>query len=89
MNRVFVWSGLFLAFAVALRTGSHALSADSTAAQKMAAYVETIPGTDTKFELLPIPGGTFTMGSPDNEPNRRAERSAARSDVEAVLDGKD
>src|SRR5439155_9329392 len=23
-----------------------------------------------KFELLPIPGGTFTMGSPANEPNR-------------------
>ena len=26
-------------------------------------YVETIPGTNVKFEMVPIPGGTFRMGS--------------------------
>ena len=74
MNRVFVCSGLLLTVVVALWTttsGVDAFRADSKAAQKMAAYVETIPGTDLKFELLPIPGGTFTMGSPANEPGRQ------------------
>ena len=33
----------------------------------MKPYVETIPGTDFKFEMVPIPGGTFTMGSPPEE----------------------
>jgi formylglycine-generating enzyme required for sulfatase activity len=36
----------------------------------MKTYVETIPGTDVKFELVPIPGGTFVMGSPAGEANR-------------------
>jgi len=34
------------------------------AAAAMKAYAETIPGTDLKIELVPIPGGTFEMGSP-------------------------
>ena len=32
-------------------------------------YVETIPGTELKFEMVPIPGGTFLMGSPPSESN--------------------
>ena len=36
-------------------------------ASSMKPYVETIPGTDVKFEMVPIPGGTFTMGSPPEE----------------------
>jgi formylglycine-generating enzyme required for sulfatase activity len=39
-------------------------------ATAMTPYVEVIPGTDVKFELLPIPGGTFTMGSPSREEKR-------------------
>src|SRR4030095_13304867 len=72
MNRVFMWSALFLAFIVVLWTAS-LCGADATATQKMAAYVETIPGTDIKLELLPIQGGTFTMGSPASEPNRKED----------------
>jgi formylglycine-generating enzyme required for sulfatase activity len=33
-------------------------------------YVETIPGSDVKFEMIAIPGGTFLMGSPSSEPGR-------------------
>ena len=33
-------------------------------------YVELIPGSDVKFEMLPIPGGTFKMGSPPGELGR-------------------
>ena len=77
MNRVFMWSGLFLALVLAFWAASFggvdAFRADTAATQKMAAYVETIPGTDIKLELLPIPGGTFTMGSPPSEPSRKED----------------
>ncbi len=33
-------------------------------------YVETIPGSKVKFEMVPIPGGTFLMGSPPTESGR-------------------
>jgi formylglycine-generating enzyme required for sulfatase activity len=36
----------------------------------MTAYTETIPGTDVKFKMVPIPGGVFKMGSPDAEAKR-------------------
>jgi formylglycine-generating enzyme required for sulfatase activity len=37
------------------------------------AYTETIPGSSVKFEMLPIPGGTFLMGSPPDEKGRNAD----------------
>jgi formylglycine-generating enzyme required for sulfatase activity len=33
-------------------------------------YTEDIPGTKVKFEMVAIPGGTFTMGSPATEAGR-------------------
>ena len=49
----------------------------------MKAYVETIPGTDLKFEMVPIPGGTFAMGSPAERGEagggRRTTASRSRS----------
>ncbi len=36
----------------------------------MKGYVETIAGSDLKFEMVPIPGGSFVMGSPPNEAKR-------------------
>jgi sulfatase modifying factor 1 len=38
----------------------------------MVPYALTIPGTDVTFEMVPIPGGTFTMGSPEGESGRAA-----------------
>jgi formylglycine-generating enzyme required for sulfatase activity len=37
------------------------------------AYVETIPDTKVRFEMVPIPAGTFLMGSPADEPGRGAD----------------
>src|SRR5712692_1257105 len=37
---------------------------------EMTPYVETIPQSDVKFEMVPIPGGTFKMGSPAGEAGR-------------------
>lgn len=39
----------------------------------MVPYRQTIPGTDVVFEMVPIPGGRFQMGSPDAEPDRHAD----------------
>ncbi len=33
-------------------------------------YTETIPDTKISFEMVPVPAGTFTMGSPPSEPGR-------------------
>ena len=37
----------------------------------MKPYTEKIPATDVKFDMVPIPGGEFTMGSPDSEKGRK------------------
>ncbi|MCA9248737.1 MAG: formylglycine-generating enzyme family protein, partial [Planctomycetales bacterium] len=36
----------------------------------MVPYSMQLPGTDVKFEMIPIAGGTFLMGSPDDEEGR-------------------
>ena len=36
----------------------------------MVPYSVTIPGTDVSFRMLPVPGGTFKIGSPSSEPER-------------------
>lgn len=45
----------------------------SAVASEMKPYAETIPGTEVKFEMIPIPGGAFQMGSPQTEANRGAD----------------
>ena len=37
---------------------------------EMKPYAELIEHTDAKIEMVPIQGGTFTMGSPEDEPGR-------------------
>src|SRR6266545_4393789 len=36
-------------------------------------YAETIPDTKISFDMVPIAGGAFKMGSPANEPGRAAD----------------
>ena len=43
---------------------------DVTVAADMKPYTQAIPGTVQKIDLVPIPGGTFTMGSPAGEAGR-------------------
>jgi len=47
--------------------------AAASAAAEMKKYTETIPGTELKFEMLPIPGGKFLLGSPDDEDDRQED----------------
>ena len=41
--------------------------------EEMKPYTESIPGTDVKFAMESLPGGTFTMGSLENEPKRSSD----------------
>ena len=44
--------------------------------KEMKAYTDVITGTKTTFDLVPIPGGEFLMGSPAKE--RTARKTKAR-----------
>ena len=41
-----------------------------TAQGYMVPYTATIPGTKVTFEMIPVPGGTFKLGSPTTEKGR-------------------
>jgi formylglycine-generating enzyme required for sulfatase activity len=48
-------------------------AAAETPAAGHKAYTDTIPGSPVKFDMLPIPGGTYQMGSPEGEKGRNAD----------------
>lgn len=41
-------------------------------------YEEMIPGTTVSFNMIAVKGGTFKMGTPENEPYRRADEGPVR-----------
>jgi formylglycine-generating enzyme required for sulfatase activity len=41
-------------------------------------FTEMIPGTRVSFKMIALPGGSFNMGSPDNEPLRDADEGPVR-----------
>jgi formylglycine-generating enzyme required for sulfatase activity len=45
--------------------------ADSPAA--MRPYAELVPGSAARIAMVPIPGGTFRLGSPESEPQRASD----------------
>jgi len=49
----------------------------------MVAYTRTIPGTKVKYSLQPIPGGSFTLGSPVGETDRKADEGPQ---IEAIVE---
>ncbi len=51
---------------------------ESTPITSFASYTEKIPGTMVSFNMKAIPGGTFKMGSPENEPFHKEDESPVR-----------
>jgi formylglycine-generating enzyme required for sulfatase activity len=49
----------------------------------MVPYTATIPGTEIEFQMVPIPGGSFPMGSPEDEEGREEDEGPQ---VEVRLD---
>ena len=41
-------------------------------------FTETVPGTSAAIDMIAIPGGEFTMGSPEKEPFRKADEGPCR-----------
>ena len=62
---------------------------DASSADEMKPYAEPITHTDVTIEMVPIPGGTFTMGSPATEPDRgEAEGPQHQVKIDPFLLGK-
>ncbi|HTI70059.1 MAG TPA: SUMF1/EgtB/PvdO family nonheme iron enzyme [Candidatus Limnocylindria bacterium] len=47
--------------------------AENPGAKASEPYTEPIPGTPVSFDMLPIPGGDYVMGSPSGEAKRKAD----------------
>ena len=60
---------------IAKRIGEN--SKEKTEAE-MKPYTTTILGTEVSFDMVPIPGGKFKMGSPENEKGRGADEGPQR-----------
>lgn len=43
------------------------------------AYKTTIPGTTVSYEMMPVAGGTFVMGSPESEKGRKKDEGPQHS----------
>ncbi|HEX4142590.1 MAG TPA: SUMF1/EgtB/PvdO family nonheme iron enzyme [Pirellulales bacterium] len=48
---------------------------------EMKPYTDVVANTDVSFDMVPIPGGTFLMGSASNEPGHKSDEEA-RHEVE-------
>ncbi len=55
------------------------VAAEMQASPPFTPYTEKIPGTDVTFEMVPVKGGTFTIGSPEKEPGREADEGPQRT----------
>lgn len=47
--------------------------AEAASPEAMKPYAEVLEHTDIRLEMVPIPGGKFLMGSPEDEENRRED----------------
>ena len=65
--------GAALAALLALNPAALRAQEPAGAAAAMKPYVEAIPNSTVTFQMLPIPGGTYEMGSPKDEPKRSAD----------------
>lgn len=52
---------------------------EAATVSSFADFTETIPGTSVSFTMKAIPGGSFTMGSPDGEPFRTGNEGPQKS----------
>lgn len=60
-----------------LATAAHLHGQSVPASLPPPSYSEAIPGTKVTFEMVAVPGGTFTLGSPEAEAGRDADEGPA------------
>ncbi|MHC5064039.1 MAG: formylglycine-generating enzyme family protein [Planctomycetota bacterium] len=69
-----------LALAFLLTFTGHDSQDHHSQEREHARYTETIPGTDLSFDMVPIPAGSFLMGSPEGE-NQRGDHEGPQRKV--------
>jgi formylglycine-generating enzyme required for sulfatase activity len=47
--------------------------AEAASEKEMKPYTDIVVGSDAKFDMVPIPGGKFLMGSPEGEADRKED----------------
>jgi formylglycine-generating enzyme required for sulfatase activity len=52
-------------------SASQVIFSEAAKVEKFKNFTEPIPGTNVSFDMVAVPGGSFNMGSPDNEPLRK------------------
>ena len=67
-SRWLVWVATFVVGVASVFVCNGNRAAEATS--KEPAYVEVIPGTSVKFEMIPVPRGTYNMGSSPDEAKR-------------------
>ena len=61
-----------------VNTGSGVRYDSAAVVTEFVNFTETVPGTSAAISMVAIPGGTFTLGSPKDEPFRQADESPQR-----------
>ena len=71
----FLLCSLLVLWLLSGRSTKPAQTTPATPAAEMKPYTETLPGTSVKFDMVPIPAGTFIMGSPATERGHQPDES--------------
>src|SRR5688572_15069667 len=69
----FALAAVVLASVAAIPSGGAPDKLPGIEPKKHESYTELIPGSEVKFEMIAIPGGTYLMGSPGSEKDRGAD----------------
>lgn len=67
---VILFKGIGFILFISVLTGFYLDKEIENNQQNFAPYTQEIPGSDASIEMVPVPGGTFMMGSPNNEEGR-------------------
>ena len=73
--RATVWPTISPAVFCILIVSLTAAGAEQDSSEKLVPYTQTIGNTGVSFEMVPIPGGEFLMGSPSKESGRNRDES--------------
>ncbi|HEY2828122.1 MAG TPA: formylglycine-generating enzyme family protein [Pirellulales bacterium] len=80
---------LFATVAKAAEPSVDVPDAAAATAAEMKPYADVISGTDVKFQLIPIPGGKFIMGSPNSELGHKVDEGPQHEiEIEPLWIGK-
>ncbi len=81
--------GLFIALLASTGLVSRTAWSNDSGALPRPAYTQTVPDAGIALDMVPVPGGTFTMGSPADEPGRSPDEGPQfRVEIEPFWMGK-